>query len=81
MKLAEYITEKQTTASRLAGEIGVPVSTITRLIRGERKPGIDLVARIAAATNGAVAAEDFFPQPAPDHKQEAAPAPDMGGCA
>lgn len=64
MKLAEYLSEKQTTASWLAGEVGVPVSTIIRLIRGERKPGIDLVARITAATNGAVSAEDFFPHPA-----------------
>ena len=72
MKLAEYISEKQTTASRIAGEVGVPVSTITRLLRGERRPGIELVARIAAATNGAVAAEDFFPQPATEQKQGAA---------
>lgn len=63
MKLADYISEKQTTASRLAGEVGVPVSTITRLLRGERRPGIELVARITAATGGAVSAEDFFSIP------------------
>jgi len=65
MKLADYISETQTTASRFAGEIGVPVSTITRLLRGERSPGIALVARITAATGGAVTAEDFFPAPQP----------------
>lgn len=63
MKLADYISSKQTTASRLAGEVGVPVSTITRLLRGERRPGIELVARISSATSGAVTAEDFFPAP------------------
>ena len=72
MKLADYISEKQTTASRLAGEVGVPVSTITRLLRGERRPGIELVARITAATNGAVSAEDFFPAPQPTTEQGAA---------
>jgi len=60
MTLADYIKAKQTTASRLAGEVGVPVSTITRLLRGERKPGIDLVSRIVDATNGEVTAEDFM---------------------
>lgn len=71
MKLSDYISDKQTTASRFAGEVGVPVSTITRLLRGERRPGIDLIARITSATNGAVTAEDFFPQAAP-HPQEGA---------
>lgn len=74
MKLADYISEKQTTASRFAGEVGVPVSTITRLLRGERRPGIDLVARISTATDGAVTAEDFFPA-------HASPAPETQGAA
>ena len=73
MKLSDYISEKQTTASRFAGEVGVPVSTITRLLRGERRPGIDLVARITSVTDGAVTAEDFF--------QPAAPAPETQGAA
>jgi len=73
MKLSDYISEKQTTASRFAGEVGVPVSTITRLLRGERRPGIDLVARITLVTDGAVTAEDFF--------QPTAPAPETQGAA
>jgi len=72
MKLADYISEKQTTASRLAGEVGVPVSTLTRLLRGERRPGIELVARITAATNGAVSSEDFYPQPTQPQQGSAA---------
>lgn len=68
MKLAHYLAEKQATASQFARELGVPVSTVTRLLRGERRPGIELVARISAATNGVVTAEDFFcvaPSPTP----------------
>jgi transcriptional regulator with XRE-family HTH domain len=34
----------------LAKELGVTPSTITRIIRGERKPGVALARRIADAT-------------------------------
>lgn len=74
MKLAQYLSEKKATASQFARELGVPVSTVTRLLRAERRPGIELVARIAAATNGAVTAEDFFcvASPPPSVSQETA---------
>lgn len=65
MTLADYIASEQTTASRFAGELGVPVSTITRLLKGERRPGIDLVARIKVATLGKVTADDWCAPVAP----------------
>lgn len=77
MKLADYIAERQTTATRFAGELGVPVSTITRLLRGERSPGIALVARITTATKGAVSAQDFFPSPS---QQGEARTPQIANC-
>lgn len=71
MKLTDYISSKKMTASQFAGEVGVPASTITRLLRGERRPGINLISRIVQATEGRVTAEDFLP-PAPAAQGEVA---------
>lgn len=43
-------------------DIGVAPSTITRILKGERSPGLDLMAKIKAGTRGRVKAEDWLRQ-------------------
>jgi len=59
MKLAAYLQENNLTPSAFAARIGSPASTVTRLLRGERSPGINLLMKIKVATHGAVTPDDF----------------------
>lgn len=43
------------TPAAFAKELGVEPSTITRIIKGERKPSVDLARRISDATGVALA--------------------------
>jgi len=65
MKLETYLSERDIKPSAFAAEIGVAPSTITRILRGERSPGFDLVMRIQRATGGSVRAEDWYEEKAP----------------
>jgi len=65
MKLETYLSERDIKPSAFAVEIGVAPSTITRILRGERSPGFDLVMRIQRATEGSVRAEDWYEEKAP----------------
>lgn len=60
MKLADYLKEAGISATSLAERIGVPPSTITRILRGERLPGLAIMRRICDATGGKVSALDDF---------------------
>lgn len=60
MKLETYLSEIDLKATAFAEKIGVSPSTITRILRGERSPGFDLVMRIQAATKGKVSAKDWY---------------------
>lgn len=60
MKLEQYLTEQGIKPSAFAAEIGVAPSTITRLVKGERSPRLDLIMLIREKTGGAVTADDFF---------------------
>lgn len=63
MKLNDYLERHDMPAAKLAEAAGVPVSTITRLVRGDRRqPRLDTIQKISAATNGAVSVEDFMPE-------------------
>lgn len=64
MKLEQYLSRENIKASAFAAEIGVAPSTITRLIKGERSPRLDLIMLIKEKTGGQVTAEDFFDSPA-----------------
>lgn len=66
MKLATYLSEENKTASAFATEIDVPASTITRLLRGERSPGIGLAGKIIAKTGGRVTLDDLMPAAEPE---------------
>ncbi|MGZ2484325.1 plasmid maintenance system antidote protein VapI [Rhizobium pisi] len=60
MKLEQYLKENDIKPVAFAASIDVAPSTITRIIRRERTPQIDLVAKIQAATGGQVTMEDFL---------------------
>lgn len=65
MKLKDYLDEHNLTEGAFGDRVGVTASAINRLIPKEgepakRKPGFDLMARIAAATGGAVMPNDFM---------------------
>jgi transcriptional regulator with XRE-family HTH domain len=60
MRLADYLEKTETKPSQFAEKAGLAPSTVTRLLNGERKPGLDVLEKIAAASEGNVKAEDFF---------------------
>lgn len=60
MKLKTYLRDRQEKPAAFAARIDVAPSTITRILRGERTPRIDLIAKIKSATNGDVTAEDWM---------------------
>ncbi len=59
MDLAQYLNSSKQRASELAAAVGCETSTITRILRGERRPSINLAARIERATGGKVTIRDF----------------------
>lgn len=75
MKLADYLKAENLSPSVFADRLGKPASTITRLLKGERSPNLDLLAEIKTATGGKVTPNDFLPdQPitAPARRKRAA---------
>lgn len=60
MKLEQYLSETKKRPSVFAAEIGVAPSTITRLLKGERSPRLDLIALIQRGSEGKVTANDFI---------------------
>lgn len=60
MKLEQYLRENEIKPVAFAVSIDVAPSTITRILRGERTPRIDLIGKIKVATGGAVTADDFM---------------------
>ena len=66
MKLEQYLTDNQIKPVAFAASIGVAPSTITRILRGERSPGIDIIAKIKAGTDDKVGFEDWLSPSAPE---------------
>lgn len=60
MTLDQYLTENNETAVAFGARIDRATSTVTRLRNGETKPDQATLARIFAATNGQVTANDFW---------------------
>lgn len=60
MKLEQYLRDNDIKPVAFASSIDVAPSTITRILRGERLPRIDLVEKIKRATGGLVTVEDFL---------------------
>jgi len=72
MTLEQYLAERKIKPSVFAAEIGVAASTITRVMSGERSPGLELLTLIRDKTGGSVTPNDFLPP-----FEEAAPAPEQ----
>ena len=63
MKLSEYLSREKIKPSSFAASLGMPASTITRILNGARRPSFDVVRRISEKTDGLVAVpEDFVPE-------------------
>ncbi|MGV7034884.1 helix-turn-helix domain-containing protein [Methylobacterium symbioticum] len=60
MDLATYLSERQIRPAAFAAEIGVPPSTITRILRGERDPRGATIRKIVEGTQGKVTAGDLI---------------------
>jgi len=72
MRLGQYLEESGEKPGTFAERIGVKRLAIYRYIRGTRRPAHHIIGRIAAATDGAVTANDFYDDPA----DPASPAPE-----
>lgn len=66
MSLASYLESAGIKPAQFAAQIGVPASTITRILNGKRVPRIDTARKIALATGGKVKVEDFGAKPPSD---------------
>lgn len=60
MKLADYLKTNKVSATTLADELGVSVSTITRAANGDIIPSRELMSKLFEATAGKVTPNDFF---------------------
>src|SRR5579862_927567 len=69
MILKKYLARENLKPAAFAARIGVSPSTVSRFLRRERRPSLDLMRKIAEATDGEVAdLQDFiddFPIAAP----------------
>lgn len=69
MKLSAYLKSHNIRPASFAALVGVPASTISRIVSGKRNPRVDTAQKIADATNGEVSLADFvsddMPRPAP----------------
>lgn len=61
--LQQYLEETQQKPIHLAKKLGVTPSTVTRIIRGERRPSVVLARRISEETGIALSAlrPDIYP--------------------
>lgn len=60
MDLPAYLAERKITPTAFAAEIGVPPSTVHRIIRGERDPRGATIRKIVAGTSGMVTAAELI---------------------
>lgn len=61
MTLSEYLAKEDLKPSHLAAKMGVPASTVTRILRGERGPSWRVMAKIAEVTKGEVSTPADYP--------------------
>lgn len=73
MKLAAYLEEQNLTPAQFAARMGMPASTVSRILNGSRKtPRLETIAKISDATAGEVSVHDFIDQaPRPEQGQAA----------
>ena len=61
MTLSQYLSRADDTVDGLARKVGVARWTIIRYAEKGRIPRPDVMARLVAATKGAVTPDDFYP--------------------
>ncbi len=59
-KLVDYLERKNITGKEFAEKVDAHPSTISRILKGNLTPTIDLACRIKAATGGVVKLEDWL---------------------
>ena len=60
MKLKQYIRQSRMTQTQFAKQTGLSLSSVSRIINGERQPSLRVMQIIFRATDGKVRADDFF---------------------
>ena len=60
MKLKQYIRQARMTQTQFAKQTGLSMSSVSRMISGERQPSLRVMQIIYQATDGKVRADDFF---------------------
>ena len=63
MKLHDWLTETETSTTRLAELVGVSQSTVWRWVQGKMVPDMERMRLIAEATDGRVMPNDFMTSP------------------
>ena len=61
--IKRYLSEHKISQRDMAREIGINVATMSKIVRGERMPRIDVVERIEIATSGDVGPRHFYKNP------------------
>jgi len=61
--IKRYLSEHKISQRDMAREIGINVATMSKIVRGERMPRIDVVERIEIATFGDVGPRHFYKNP------------------
>ena len=70
-KLSAFLKRERMAQSLFAERIGVRDSTVSRLIKGERTPSLNLAKRISDETRGDVTTDEWL-CPVPDNCEAAA---------
>lgn len=60
MRLEQWLKDNRQSRAEFARRLGVPRSTIDRILRDRRSPTHAVMEKIIAATGGAVLPNDFF---------------------
>ena len=60
MKLKQYIRQARMTQTQFAKQTGLSLSSVSRIISGERQPSLRVMQIIYRATDGNVRADYFF---------------------
>ena len=60
MKLKQYIRQARMTQTQFAKQTRLSLSSLSRIINGERQPSLRVMQIIFRATDGKVRADDYF---------------------
>ena len=66
MDLRTYLADAKIEPPAFAAEIGVTAASVYRYLARDRRPKMDVMLRIAKATNNKVQPNDFFATQQPD---------------